>query len=328
MTGAALDGWTPVGLLWEGDRPMVDWRQCRGVRFTDPFFDMTIERAMRHPFRLLFGRRTGIEVLEERAATHPGIPPTGFIFHMSRCGSTLIAQMLAASDGNVVISEGWALDSVIDADAWQPGVTAADRRRWLRAMIPALAQPRLGTERRFFIKFDARHATDLPLIQSAFPGVPWVFVYRDPVEVLVSHFAEPTLWTEPGIVPVRGLPWPPLSGGQDPDAYPAAVIACICHAAINALEDGGLLLNYDELPGAVFSKLASHFGCRWFPEELDVMRSAATRNAKRPEEAFVPDSRRKQREASPRIREICEGLLGDLYRRLEARRAHPHAELH
>ena len=41
------------------------------------------------------------EALEERAASHPGVGPTGFIFHLSRAGSTLIAQMLAASGSNV-----------------------------------------------------------------------------------------------------------------------------------------------------------------------------------------------------------------------------------
>src|SRR5262252_3155903 len=90
-----LDGWIPVGLHWAGARPMVEWRRLEGVRFGDPFFDMTLERAMGSPFRLLFPRWTGIETLEERASTHPGIPPSGFIFHISRCGSTLISQMLA-----------------------------------------------------------------------------------------------------------------------------------------------------------------------------------------------------------------------------------------
>jgi hypothetical protein len=276
---------------------------------------------MRHPFRLLFGQRTPIETLEERSVTHPGIPPSGFIFHMSRCGSTLISQMLAASDANVVISEGSALDSVISADFMQPGVTALNRCRWLRAMIHALAQPRTVGERRFFVKFDALHAIDLPLIRSAFPDVPWIFLYRDPVEVLVSHFTEPTLWTGPGMVPVRGMPWPPHLEGEEAEAYPALVMARICEAVLQGLDGRGLLLNYTELPHVVFSRVTPHFQCRWSQDEEEAMRAAATRNAKKPGEAFQPDSRRKQSEASPRVREIAERFLGHLYRELETRRA-------
>jgi hypothetical protein len=92
-----LEGWTPLGLFWEGTRPVVEWGRLHGVLFTDPFLNITIELAMRHPARVLFRRRTGVEILESYAANYPGIPPTGFIFQASRCGSTLIAQMLAAS---------------------------------------------------------------------------------------------------------------------------------------------------------------------------------------------------------------------------------------
>ena len=320
MTAPDLDGWIPVGLFWEGTRPVVEWARFDGLRFTDPFLDITIERAMRHPARLLFRQRTGVEVLQQRAASHPGIPPSGFIFHTSRCGSTLVAQVLAASPSNVVVSEGWPLDSVIYADAGHPEVSAADRERWLKAMISALGQPRAGIERRYFVKFDARHALDLPLVRRAFPEVPWVFVYREPVEVLVSHLNEPALWTVPGIVPVRGIPWT-ADGGIE---YPARVTAAICQAALSAQpEGGGMLLNYTGLPGAVFSTLAAHFSCTWTDEELHSMHQAASRNAKRPGELFRSDSRRKRQEADPRIMEICDRMLGTLYRELEVRRTAP-----
>jgi hypothetical protein len=218
-----------------------------------------------------------------------------------------------------VVSEGEPLDSVVDADAWHPEVTAEDRERWLVAMIRALGQPRLGAEQRYFVKFDARHALDLPLIRRAFPEVPWVFVYREPVEMLVSHLNEPTLWTVPGIVPVRGLATQEASDGAVD--YPAKVMAMICRAALSALPDGpGMLLNYTDLPGAVFSTLPAHFGCAWDSEELQSMCRAAERNSKRPGERFVPDSDRKRGEASPHVQEVCERFVGGVYRELEARR--------
>lgn len=314
MSAADLDGWIPTGLFWEGERPVVDWCFAPDIRFTDPFFDVTLERAMRHPFRLLFRRRTGVEVLEESAARYPGIEPTGFIFHTSRCGSTLIAQMLAALESNIVVSEGWPLDSVLNADAGHLSVTDEDRRRWISAMVRALGQQRDERSRRYFLKFDARHALDLPVVRRAFPSVPWVFVYREPLEVLVSHFENPSLWTFPGIVPVRGIDPPPSEA-----EYSAAVIHAICTAAIGERTQGsGMLLNYRELPDAFFSRISPHFGCEWTAEEIETMRGASNRDAKNPSDAFTPDTHRKQREADPLIREICERRLREIYLQLES----------
>jgi hypothetical protein len=123
------------------------------------------------------------------------------------------------------------------------------------------------------------------------------------------------------MVPVREMPWPPQLEAEEAEAYPAAVMARICEAALQGLDGRGLLLNYNELPGAVFSKLSAHFECRWPAEEEAIMRAAATRNAKKPGEAFRPDSRRKQSEATPCVREMGARFLGQLYRQLEARRA-------
>ena len=38
--------------------------------------------------------------------------PSGFIFHMSRCGSTVISQMLAALAEHVVVSEAGPIDAL------------------------------------------------------------------------------------------------------------------------------------------------------------------------------------------------------------------------
>jgi hypothetical protein len=316
-----LNGWIPIGFEWAGSQPAVDWCYLGAMRFTEPFFENTMQRAMKQPFRVVFRRQTPIEVLEDRAAAHPGIAPTGFIFHMSRCGSTLISQMLAASDENVVISEGWPVESAINADARHPGVTFDQRRLWLRGAIHALGQPRLGSERRYFVKFDATHTIDLPLVRSAFPEVPWVFLYRDPVEVMVSQLRRRATWTMPGIVPIRGMALT-AAAFEDHEEYIADLMAMICEAGLRAAEEPrGLLLNYSELPEAVYGKLAAHFRCQWRDDEIQQMRQAATRDAKQPESQFSTDGERKRREAGERVREICERKLGPVYRRLEARRS-------
>ena len=45
---------------------------------------------------------------------------------------------------------------------------------------------------------DAWQIHSLPLIRAAFPDTPWVFVYRDPLEVMVSQLARPGTLNIPG----------------------------------------------------------------------------------------------------------------------------------
>jgi hypothetical protein len=308
---SGFDGWIPLGFDWQGSRPMVDWCYLGGMRFTEPFFENTMQRAMRQPYRVLFRRKTPVDALDECVPTSP----TGFIFHMSRCGSTLVSQMLAASEDNVAISEAWAVDAAINADIRHPEVTAAERMRWLRGVIHAL-----GGGRRYFVKFDATHTLDLGLVRTAFPEVPWVFLYRDPVEVMVSQLRRRASWTMPGVVPIRGVEITAAAFG-DHEEYLADLMAMICGAALRvARESGALLVNYSELPGAMYQKIAWHFGCRWSEDVARKMEEASRRDAKRPEQVFTADAASKQSVAAQRVREICERKLGAIYRGLEFER--------
>src|SRR5947207_1604841 len=92
IDSAQLDGWIPARLIWPDGQPRVDWCYLGRETFCDPFFDQTIGECLRVPFNLLFSHRTPMEVLGQWHDMRPGLQPTGFIFHMSRCGSTLISR--------------------------------------------------------------------------------------------------------------------------------------------------------------------------------------------------------------------------------------------
>ena len=91
-----FSGWTPIRFYWRETQAMMDCCHLRGLPFEDPFFEQTINRALQHPFSLFFRPKVEMERLCEFFEREPGLPPTGFIFHMSRCGSTLVSQMFAA----------------------------------------------------------------------------------------------------------------------------------------------------------------------------------------------------------------------------------------
>ena len=95
--------------------------------------------ALRRPERL----DTLLDVQREI----PGMQPAGLIFHMSRCGSTLISQMLAAEPANIVLSEAAPIDDILRAHFRQPGLPEQQRVEWLQAMVKVLAWRRRATEK-------------------------------------------------------------------------------------------------------------------------------------------------------------------------------------
>jgi hypothetical protein len=314
-----LRGWTPIRVYWRDGRALVDWCHMDGLGFAEPLFDQTAERAMRRPFNLLFRRQTPLDALGELYEQRPGLRPAGLIFHMSRCGSTLVSQMLAALPHAVVLSEAGPVDSVIRADDSDPEACAHTRATWLRWAVGALGQPRRAGDRHLFVKLDAWHALDLAVVRRAFPGVPAVFLYRDPVEVMVSQLRREPSWMLTGALEPRLLGIDPAEVFRMTRAdYCARVLARICGAA---LADGRLrLVNYSQLPGAVWSVLPGLFGVELTGGDVELMRRAASFDAKSPGVRFAPDAEQKRREADEEIRRAAERWLRPIFDALESAR--------
>jgi hypothetical protein len=226
--------------------------------------------------------------------------------------------MLAALERALVISEAPAIDDVLQADVHVPGVREDEQVQWLRTVVSALGQAQEGQEL-YFIKLDAWHVHKLPLLRRAFPTTPWIFVYREPLEVLVSHLRHPGRFALPGamvpaLLAMDGAEFTNVSR----EAWCARVLAGFCRAALRVCAPmGGLCVNYNQLPEAVWTTLATHWGITFSPHEVTHMREATRCDAKRPGLLFQPAAHQKHREATPDIRTLAASLLTPLYRELE-----------
>jgi hypothetical protein len=314
------DGWVPVRLVSKrsgaGDgEAFVDWCWLGGERFTDPFFDGTIETAQRRPFNRLFTHRTPIAELGWWYAASPGMAPTGFIFHMSRCGSTLVSQMLAALPENVVISEAGPLDRLARAES----IPEAARAEWLHWMVSALGQTRSGRETRYFIKFDSPTVLALPSIRRAFPSAPWIFLYRNPEEVLISHLRQPAPAMCPGMITDFPAIDAPMceAVSMSPEEYAARVIGRICECAALGMDEYGMLVNYTQLPDAVWGNIARRFGVGFSPDEIARMQAGALHDAKRPGQRFAADGESKRLEVSEAARAAAARWISPHFDELE-----------
>jgi hypothetical protein len=307
--------WIPVRAFWREDQALVDWCYLGRERLIEPFFDDSIMKRFRQPFNLLFQHQTEIEFLGKLNEVFPGIKPTGFIFHLSRCGSTLVSQMLAALPQNIVISEASPVDFVIRSKS----IAEEQRINWLRWMVNALGQKRNHAEENYFIKFDSWNTLELNLIKRAFPDVPWIFLYREPVEVIVSHIRQRGAHMIPGLIKEI---LPELSFEKSlqmpPEEYCARVLGRICQSALDTLRNGeGLAVNYTELPEAVGRILRSHFKVGLSENDLETMFGTTKFNAKNPNLNFVADTEEKKKQASPEALRAAERFVNQYFEELE-----------
>lgn len=305
--------WSPIRIYWRENLPFVDWCWLGKNRFTDSFFDITIQRQLSKPFNQVFRHQTPLEFLGEIYEKRKGIAPTGFIFHLSRCGSTLVSQMLAALEQNIVLSEPPLIDAILRLQ-----ISDEQKIDWLKWLVNAFAQPR-NNEKHFFIKFDSWNTLDLALIKRAFPDVPWIFMYRNPVEVIVSHKRQPGMQMIPGQIQQLsvGISFEE-SFQMSPEEYCARILAKMCESAINFADDtDGKFINYSQISDVFFTEILPHFKLDLSAEDLEKMRFSTKFNAKTPSLNFTPDSEEKRKEAGEIAVRSAETFVDPLYKKLE-----------
>ncbi|MDR3509208.1 MAG: aspartyl beta-hydroxylase [Caulobacteraceae bacterium] len=302
----AANGALQVDWAWFGPRPI-----------TDSFFEISARQAMARPLSRLIRYRTPLPDFLENAEPQDALAPSGLIFHMSRCGSTLAARMLASDPAAVVLSEPPPLDAMVRLTEIWPDIAPARQARFIAAMASALGRRRAGDERSYVIKPDSWHILALPLFRLAFPDTPWVFLYRDPAQVLVSHIRQRGLQTVPGALPPALFA--PTEGRLPAEAHCAEVLTRICDAAAQGYDQGGgRLINYTALPGAVEAQILPHFAMPL--GDAARLAAAARIDAKTPHQTFTPDTPAKRTAATPAILTAAGGALGRAYEALESRR--------
>ncbi len=95
-------GWLPIRAAWQDGELYANWAYFGARSLRDPFFEGEVNRSLSQPFNRLLAYLTPLDKLAEWLDAHAHLRPAGFIFHMSRCGSTLVSQMLAALPSNIV----------------------------------------------------------------------------------------------------------------------------------------------------------------------------------------------------------------------------------
>lgn len=314
ITPAELAGWRPVHFEARDGFPGLEW--CRiEAPLREPFYSQSVQQALAHPFNHFFRRRVDAAGMVVLAAAYAEVRPSGLIYHLSRCGSTLISQMLAAVPEYHVVSEPEPLDEVLRA----PFTGVAEREQWLGWILMALCRKDPG-QSHAFIKMDCWHILQWRVLEQVLLQVPWVFLYRDPLEVMVSHQRHPGSQILAGAIEPEWFGWNEGEVGRlSFEEYGARVLAKISAAALEAVGNSscGRLWNYTQLPEAVWTELPACFGFTLASQDAARMKAAAGQDAKAPGTAFAADSLSKQRAVTAPIQSAVARHVTELYQELE-----------
>lgn len=288
-------------------RVLVDWADFRGVDLHEAFFGWTARRLTANGALFL---QTGVSELLRFHRRFGSRPPAGFVVHMTRCGSTLLARALHRLSGAVCFSEAPPLNAALLASLW-PSTPEAPflRREVLRATVLAFTHCHDGAAEDVYFKTSFGTGRMARVLKELWPETPVVFLFRDPLEVLASwestggptadlarnFFGDEAIGTE---------------GQVDIDST-ARIIGRICRQAVEDAPSIDAFIEYEDLAaeGLYAAMVASGARSEAVAEarpRIEILRQA---DAKRSGRAFEHDSVRKRAGASLLAREAAERHL-------------------
>ncbi|RXK85963.1 sulfotransferase family protein [Filimonas effusa] len=281
---AALAGWIPFKLR---NGTEVQWLYTGTQPYTDPFFDETISKCKSFPENNHLKRSaSSCDMLEEWSLVGDTLPPSAVIFHVSRCGSTLLAQLMGLDSNNIALAEVPFFDDLLRAK-YKPG--GKDLSHLLPHAVSFYTQKRRGGEKKAFIKADSWHLFFYDQLRALYPNIPFILLYRRPDEVIASQEKRRGMHAVPGVVENEIFELGELPDYTHPlNTYMAAVLQQYYQKMqqIRAVDDLSYLINYNEGFVAITEKLYELTGTILTPEARQSVAERCSYDAKEPYKKF------------------------------------------
>lgn len=324
LSAATLATMLPLCVTQHEEMLCINWCDVSDVPFSEPFYGQTQNHILGSNTRPII--RTSLQALNDIESLVPGRDPSAFIFHLSRCGSTLVTTLANQLPDVEGFSEPGALGvllKALDKDVY----TRDERIEYVRLLVRAFARARPDAKT-FFIKCDLTPFEHHEVIRQAFPDTPWIFVYRDPREILASNIQKPANWLQRSSIPegmrmIRGIPIEDAPSFESPQVA-AKRLENDMRVALGNFCDRALMVDYHEFPSAVWARILPHMGRMPTAPEIHLMAEKSQWHSKFPGQKYVPDTGWKQNYLSLEINEIVESRLMPLYTALQVKRRGQH----
>jgi len=314
--------WFPTNLYLR--EKTIEWVDVGKWPLSAPFLHQTVDR-LKVEHKNPITRTTGFDALKKIG---DGLDPTGFIFHISRCGSTLLCNGLKMLPGAVVISEPKPVSALLEqlstSAVTEGGSTEfpLDVQDLLRGFFRAYGQRRTGNESALVIKFTSWNILHIASIRSLWPKVPCVIIIREPSEVAVSWLDQPGKWLNKEKLQVTSRisthDGVEDSGTITDESFYARRIGEYLRCAGNAADEHCQIIDYKDLKKDLIVKVATLFGIEVTPEgaegiENSLLVYSKDMKGKRP---FVRDQEAKKAKVTEVLRQEIDKWALDEYDRL------------
>lgn len=193
-----------------------------------------------------------------------------FIFHMSRCGSTLVSQMLATVHRFYVISESTAINAALNPKLILP--SNLERTQLISALVHAMYKCKPDSCERVLIKFRSWNTLFLDVILDTFPMTPWIFVSRRGCEVLESVLRDPPGWMRGRLAHkdffsnAINVPVSDLIKMSDAE-FGCRLLGVFCKNAANHRSSRSMFLHYESIKDGVTNLLNDAWNLKLTPKE-------------------------------------------------------------
>lgn len=280
--------WIPYRLKESGTTSYCEWLYTGDLRFEQPFFGDTASqcKSLRENSRLK-KVVSDPEMLQEWSGHFESVSPAAIIFHVSRCGSTLLSQLLALDTANIALSEVPLFDEILRQgfrnDSMKQSITL------LEHAIRFYGRKRFPEQTHLFIKTDSWHIHFYPLLRQLFPKTPFILLFRRPDEVLRSQQKQRGIQAIPGLIEPGIWGWDKEGITSIPmDEYMAQVLESYYSAFLSVLKKDSncYAFNYQDGMLENTSAILRICGKEISDQLMNAMRERCYRHAKYPDETF------------------------------------------
>ncbi len=259
-----------------------------------------------------------------------GIRPatTGMIFHVGRCGSTLISRMVGHDRSRLVLRESGVIGALHRESGGSALVPTFTVERAMHAALVAFDRFAASRNQRVVIKHSSWESFSMGRHSELLDGTPMVFVYRNPIETVESSLDGHPGWAgrihQPRALLQRWVPW--LDRIEQPfnaiDIY-ASVWAAGADAALRVDPERVLLVDHATVtaePRRVLDALERHLK---LDLDIDAALGELGHYSKAPVDGqrFEPEGRHRHPPLSTRSRDQLARVVGDLPAQLAERAA-------
>jgi hypothetical protein len=261
---------------------------------------------------------------------------SGVVFHETRCGSTLVANLLAGfspETSRVYSESGPPVTALRMCDGMADCNTDA-LDALVRDVFYMMSRSNSPREKHVFFKIQSVGVRSVDVFTRVFPQTPWLFVYRDSVEIVMSHLKSkdqkdavclrsrknpPAMLRD--LVQAAGKDIKRLSSGE----FCAAHLALLCQAALTEYAknpERAKFVNYASLPDVMWeSVLPGHFGIDVTSADIERMTNVASVYSKgrgpKANAEWRSDSQIKQDKAWDQIRSAVELFVRGPFDKME-----------